>query len=377
LPQRYPKNLILFIMTMSRKELKDKYVASMVLGGVGDALGYNNGSWEFCRSGSRIHEELDELGGLARLSVHERYLSDDTIMHIATAEALLTPVESREDLYLILAKKYVECFNDMAGRAAGITTASSINKLRPNKKNGYFIPFDLAGGGCGAAMRAACIGLYFPREDQLEDLIAGGVESGRMTHHHPTGYLGGVVAALFTSFAIQKKPVVEWGRTMVRILPDLVKSYITKIGRDVELNLSNMSYFFEKWTKYLQDRDILEPEKNVPSFPKNYGVKERDAFYKSVSWAGWGGASGHDAPMIAYDALLGAGDNWDELLLRGMLHGGDSDSTGIIAGCWFGALYGFNNVNPLHYKELEYISRITKLGEDLYEKAWPTVLLLQ
>jgi len=169
----------------------------------------------------------------------------------------------------------------------------------------------------------------------------------------------------------KKKPVVEWGRTMVRILPNLVKAYITNVGRSVELNLENMSYFFEKWTKYLQDRDILEPEKNVPLFPKNYGVRERDKFYNSVSWAGWGGASGHDAPMIAYDALLGAGDNWDELLLRGMLHGGDSDSTGIIAGCWFGALYGFKNVNPLHYKELEYINRIIKLGEDLYEKAWP------
>lgn len=35
------------------------------------------------------------------------------------------------------------------------------------------------------------------------------------------------------------------------------------------------------------------------SFPKKYGVKERDEFYKSVSFSGWGGASGHDAPMIA------------------------------------------------------------------------------
>jgi len=74
---------------MSTNELKEKYVASMVLGGVGDALGYNNGSWEFCRSGSRIHEELNELGGLAKLSVYKRSLSDDTIMHIATAEAII------------------------------------------------------------------------------------------------------------------------------------------------------------------------------------------------------------------------------------------------------------------------------------------------
>ena len=41
-----------------------------------------------------------------------------------------------------------------------------------------------------------------------------------------------------------------------------------------------------------------------PTFPEMYGVVERDRFYKSCSFAGTGGASGHDAPMIAYDALL-------------------------------------------------------------------------
>lgn len=32
--------------------------------------------------------------------------------------------------------------------------------------------------------------------------------------------------------------------------------------------------------------------------------------------------SGHDAPMIAYDALLGGKGNWEQVSLRGILHGG-------------------------------------------------------
>lgn len=40
--------------------------------------------------------------------------------------------------------------------------------------------------------------------------------------------------------------------------------------------------------------------KSEPIFRKeDSNIKDRDLFYKSLSFDGWGGASGHDAPMIA------------------------------------------------------------------------------
>ena len=36
-----------------------------------------------------------------------------------------------------------------------------------------------------------------------------------------------------------------------------------------------------------------------------------------------------------------------------MLHGGDNDSTGTIAGAWFGAQYGFNGVPKINYHEIQ------------------------
>lgn len=64
----------------------------MVLGAVGDALGYRKGRWEGCTSGKKIQEELASLGGLGaqKLDPDNWPLSDATLMHITTAEALVT-----------------------------------------------------------------------------------------------------------------------------------------------------------------------------------------------------------------------------------------------------------------------------------------------
>ena len=50
-------------------KLEELYKASMVLSGVGDAVGYRNGVWEFCHSGANIHAALRQLGGLAQITV--------------------------------------------------------------------------------------------------------------------------------------------------------------------------------------------------------------------------------------------------------------------------------------------------------------------
>ena len=73
------------------------------------------------------------------------------------------------------------------------------------------------------------------------------------------------------------------------------------------MHLSNIpcfrSYFTDHWNAYLKERNILDGESD-PKFPKRYDVGMRDAFYTSLSYSGWGGASGHDAPMIAYGLLF-------------------------------------------------------------------------
>lgn len=89
-----------------------------------------------------------------------------------------------------------------------MTCIRSARILKEDGTNWKDISFQKNGGGCGASMRAACIGLYYYSD--ILKLIEVSIESGRTTHHNPLGYLGSFVAALFTSYAIRDIKPNQW-----------------------------------------------------------------------------------------------------------------------------------------------------------------------
>ncbi|KAK2818837.1 hypothetical protein Q5P01_024398 [Channa striata] len=309
----------------------EHYRAAMLLSGVGDAIGYRSGSWEFNQSGPAIQRELKELGGLKKIKVElpDWPVSDDTVLHLATAEGLATG-KTGEELLHDVAARYVEAMKDMDERAPGNATILGVSQLRPGEEGGYRVAYNPRGTGCGAAMRSMCIGLRYPKPDQLDTLVSVAVETGRMTHPHPTA-----------------------------------KSFVKERGHAVEETERDWDFFCDKWQWYLDLRGISNGVGPVV-WPSSYGPAERDKVYNSFNPWGWGGSSGHDAPMIALDALLAAGSDWEELMSRAAFHGGDNDSTAVIACCCWGLLYGTQGVPKGNYSHLEYRDRLKKSAELLY-----------
>ena len=76
--------------------------------------------------GTGIHEQLQLLGGIENIKVDPQkwMISDDTVMHIATAEALISKWAKHEELFHALAMQYQLCMKDMTGRAPGLTCRS-------------------------------------------------------------------------------------------------------------------------------------------------------------------------------------------------------------------------------------------------------------
>ncbi|XP_060039735.1 inactive ADP-ribosyltransferase ARH2 isoform X2 [Erinaceus europaeus] len=294
----------------------EAFQAAMVLGAVGDALGYGHS-----REGWTCPEEPP--GGLDAWVPAPCAVSHNTVMHMATASALTTEYSCLADLYREMVQRYVHILQE----PLEIPADPSSQEGPTPRSDGYLLAWH--------------------------------------TPSNEKGFLGSLCTALFASYALQGKPLELWGRDMLGTLP-LAEDHCRRTLPNLEESREHWFYFEAKWQFYLEERGVGRDTGSRATFPASYNAQDRDKTYRKWSSEGRGGQGGHDAPMIAYDALLGAGDSWTELCRRAMFHRGESGATGCIAGCLFGLLHGQATVPAGLCGALEQRAELERLGAALH-----------
>ena len=378
----------------------EKIEAGIMLASYLDTIGFKNSQWEFnyMKSMKNISEAIFanftivhhymSLGGFNNLDIKNWRASDDTLLIMATIKALN---DGATEINFI--KRYIEIYDELLKeeRVTGGCTLKSIDFLkkvtRSEKKNSYLemIQYDKNMGGNGAAIRTGPIGVYFAND--FDKLIDTSIMASRLTHNIPIGYLGGFISALFTSYAFNNIQPWLW----IDKLLDLVKSnkiynYIhsTDIGNKDDNEIQK--YFF-KWYQYKETRfnDLINFRgKSQFIFPNERfnALSEYVSKYKQEEPKFNFGASGLDSVIFAYDSLLmsitpnerfaidfdNPKYNAESFLFFSTLHCGDSDSTGAIAGYWYGTLLGYNGFDQNKMKKLEFYNQLKKLSDNFSKK---------
>jgi ADP-ribosylglycohydrolase len=340
---------------MERLIRQDRYVACLLAGAAGDALG---GVVEFMPliqirrafGPAGITEYSRDDGGIGRIT-------DDTQMTLYTAAAVLDaenttpgsfegmePTVGRE-----LSSAYLHWLNSqgiatsiplLGGRAARLRTIEALNHRRAPgttcleslaARVGLAAdPIHNDRKGCGGVMRVAPIGLLaagLPHGARVA--FVWGQRAAAITHGHPTGYLAAGATALIIA-------ELASGRS----LPEAVAT---------ALLLLQSAPGHEETTAALEQA-LAAAADAAPS-----------ARVLESLGAGW--VAEEALAMAVYCALVSP--TLEAGIVLAANHSGDSDSTAAVAGQFLGLMYGTESVPSRWLDTLECRSTITDLARQL------------
>ncbi len=369
--------------------LKEKYKWIMILHALGDTLGFKNGEWEFNHflndkiiTLDYVNEmiyEFIELGGVNGIDLTGWHISDDTLFHLALAKAMLRYKGNVTDKFIIhvkeeMHKAMVYMIDDAKNpdsdkkidRRVGIRTSKSVTKFSETH-DARFEEYDPDGGGNGCAMRCLVIGMCLFGKHNRSKLVECSIVTSMLTHNNPIGYLGGYTSALFTAFALEKVPIEEWPYLLVsELYSEQLRSYLDHDNLDQIWDHNQYIRFWKKYiaTKFVDNKPIKSRALANPMYRIKYYY---DNFFKNTGSAQIGD-SGYLCMIIAYDALLDCDGKWEKMLVYSILHGGDSDTIGAVAGGLYGAVYGKGDVPDSMLKTIEKQESLNKIASALYEK---------
>lgn len=341
----------------------DKIKGCIVGGAIGDALGYPA---EFISSRYEIEKKYGP-GGITDYDLKHSWsnskfdkaqISDDTQMTLYTFEALMKGAEDVEQIITNVTDAYLVWMGFQTGetvntknhyktaefpelnrrRAPGNTCLTSLLSI-----NKGVLPVNDS-KGCGGIMRIAPVAVYgFVKGLTLEQTAELAGEIAEITHLHPLSTYSSAACTALIQLCLKESDVdTEKFVGLVRKSMDITK----KLYGD-----SNDMNFFETYI-----RDTIEfigrPEPDWQLIEQRIGE-------------GW---VAEESFAIAVFCVARHIDNVRQCVISAVNHGGDSDSTGAIAGNIIGSLLGYNAIPENYRDKLQNIDFIEELCTEILQK---------
>lgn len=350
---------------------------------IGNVIGYSNGIKNFNEdmriqnmthakhlSNITLHHIFNFIafGGYSNYPIKKFTSSGNVILLLAVFDAIKKSL-NKSNNYIIkeVEKQLISYYKKYKLNRDNETyyydkqTIKSLERLYKKNLNWNNFHYSENAIGNTASIRSIPIGLFYYGKKNRDKLLEISIQTSRITHNNPTGYLGGFASALFTALAMEKINPTEWIEELLSFFSNgKIKNFIktniaNKFKNELKYHYNDIDNFFFLLMKYREWRFEFVNKKYIFIPASNDGqqfIKVLDfrnfLFFQKFSTHGYynPGSNGLDSLLIAYDSILECDGNFEKLIYYSMLHAGDSDATGCIAAALFGAYYG--NVNLPH-----------------------------
>lgn len=325
---------------------QDKIRGSLVGGAIGDAFGY---PVEFVSSFEEIRAKYDDNGiveyDLAYPWLEGTYdkalFSDDTQMTLYTAEGLLEAEKNGSPLLPTICNSYLAWLGPQIGKKVKIAYKSElaqIKELNQRRAPGNTCLTSLftiysgkepmnASKGCGGVMRVAPVGLYGASHGwQLDKTAKIAGEVAELTHLHPMSTYSSAALAVLCQMCA----------TTDNVSSDIFKDYVERTLDVVTEVYGDEAPAMDDFKKLI--RKAVRLEDNL--------LRDWEVIENGLG----GGWVAEETLAIAIFSVLRHIDDFKACMICAVNHGGDSDSSGAVAGNIIGAILGYEAI-PTYFKD--------------------------
>ena len=347
---------------MDKQQLQNKIRGSITGGAIGDALGY---PIEFvysfndicARYGKEGITEFDMSYPWLESEEKKALFSDDTQMTLYTAEGLLEAERNGKPIAPTVCNAYLAWYAHQAGRKVKISyqsKLSEIEELNQNRAPGNTCLSALAAihagkepqnasKGCGGIMRVAPVGLYGAAHDwSPADTARLAGELAELTHLHPLSTYSSATLAVIVQLCASSEDTVD---------KEMFKGIVDKSLKIVSDVYGADAAAMDEFRKIVGNAMSLEDD------PQS----DRQIIEDRIG-EGW---VAEETLAIALFSTLRHVDDFTGCLISAVNHGGDSDSTGAVAGNIIGAILGDDAIPGKFKKEIQLRDLLLHAADDL------------